>query len=245
MSRASATRRYKVSNLDFWNSVEKTDPALTKEANVNKQRRKSLGAQQKKKFITEAFGIYGLDWGVVAGSEKFERIRYENNTCILQYEATAFFIHKDKRGEFPIAAAIKEAYVTNGGKGYLLIDDEAVKKVRTDALTKGFTDLGFNADIYMGKHDDYEYLRETAQEFEIENAADKDEARANQIKALYEDTNKTIAQIGEATTLSMVEGLFKAMFRRIGDKDKSLTIALTKAKDEAKERLTNEDGKND
>jgi hypothetical protein len=226
-----------MSNLKLWNSVEKTDPLLTKPAKVGGQDRKSLGAQQKKKFITEAFGIYGISWGPIAGSESMERINYPDGTVILQYMATAFFIYNGERGTFPIAAAIKEAYVTNGGKGYLKIDDEAVKKVRTDALTKGFTDLGFNADIYMGKHDDYEYLREVSEEFKIENASDKDQAKAEQIKALFEDTNKVIDQMKEATTMSMLEGLFKAMARRIGDKDKSLLIALTKAKDVAKERL--------
>lgn len=226
-----------MSNLDFWNSVEKTDPALTKSSKVNGKERKSLGAQQKKKFITEAFGVYGIGWGVVAKSEDFERIHYDNSTCVLQYKGTAFFVLDGERGEFPIAAAIKEAYVTNGGKGYLKIDDEAVKKVRTDALTKGFTELGFNADIYMGKHDDYEYLRETANEFVIENAADKNEAQAKQAHALFTDTNKVIEQINAANSIAEVEGLFKAMFRRIGNKDDSLILALTKAKDKAKERL--------
>ena len=226
-----------MSNLKLWNSVEKTDPSLTKPAKVGGQNRLSLGAQQKKKFITAALGVYGIHWGPVSGSETLERINYPDGTVILQYMATAFFLYGGEKGTFPIAAAIKEAYITNGGKGYLKIDDEAVKKVRTDALTKGFTDLGFNADIYMGKHDDYEYLREVSEEFKIENASDKDQAKADQIKALFEDTNKVIDQIKEATTMNMLEGLFKAMARRIGEKDKSLIIALTKAKDAAKERL--------
>lgn len=226
-----------MSNLDFWNSVEKTDPALTKTAKVNNQQRKSLGAQQKKKFITDKFGMFGLGWGVVAGSEKFERIHYQNETCILQYEATAFYYHERIKGEFPIAAAIKESYVTNGGKGYLKIDEEAVKKVRTDALTKGFTDLGFNADIYMGLHDDYEYLREVHDEFEVEKAASKDEELSKQKTARFAETNKVIDLIKSSKILSEVEGLFKSQYRRIAKHEDELKIALTKAKDEAKERL--------
>ncbi len=229
-----------MSNLTLWNSVEKTDPKLTKDASVRGQKRQSLGAQQKKKFITEALGVYGIGWGVVAGSESFERIHYENSTCILQYMATAFFKYDGERGEFPIAASIRESYVTKNGSGYLLIDDESVKKVRTDALTKGFTDLGFNSDIYMGKHDDYEYLREVSEEFEIEGAADKEQAKADQMKRLFEDTNKVIEQIDTAQSLNEVSGLYKAMFRRIGDKDKSLVLALTKAKDKAKGKFENE-----
>lgn len=227
-------------NLNLWNSVEKTDPALTKPAVVNGVPRKSLGAQQKKKYITSTFGVYGLSWGVVPNSEKFTRVNYEGGTCLLQYEATAFFVYNGDRGEMPIAAAIKESYVTNGGKGYLKIDDEAVKKVRTDALTKGFTELGFNSDIYMGKHDDYEYLREMSDEFEVEKAANKEEEKAKQAHALYEETNKVIDQIKAARQMSELEGLYKAQIRRVGEKDKSLTLALTRAKDEAKGRISNE-----
>lgn len=145
-------------NLKLWDSVEKTDPSKTKNAKVSGQSRTAVDAQYKKKMITKAFGVYGLHWGVCPDSEKYERIHYENSTCLLIYNAKAFFMLNGERGEFPIAAGINESYITNGGKGYLKIDDEAVKKVRTDALTKGFTDLGFCSDIHMGMFDDQDYV---------------------------------------------------------------------------------------
>ena len=38
------------------------------------------------------------------------------------------------------------------------VDDDFFKKVATDALTKGLSKLGFNADVFMGKFDDNKYV---------------------------------------------------------------------------------------
>lgn len=149
-------------NLKFWNTVQGTDPKHTQDASISGQKRTAVNAQYKKKLITEQFGMYGIGWGVEPDSEKFSRQSYDNGTVILTYNATAFYKHNGETGRFPIAAAIKEAFVTSGGKGYLKVDDEAVKKVRTDALTKGFTDLGFNADIQMKMYDDSSYVQDAA-----------------------------------------------------------------------------------
>lgn len=167
-------------NMAIWDKFSTTNPAHTKTMQVGGQVRTGVDAQYKKMQITKAFGLYGLGWGVVANSEQYDRTHFENSTCILHYRATAFYVHNGERGEFPIAASIKESYITKNGQGYLKIDDEAVKKVRTDALTKGFTDLGFNADVHMGKFDDQDYVfgvnavaqmeKEEAQEAAIEKA---------------------------------------------------------------------------
>lgn len=145
-----------MNGLEIWDRVEATDPAMTKSANIGGQMRTTVDAQYKKKMITKEFGPYGLGWGVEPNSEVYERIQHADNT-LLVYRAVCFYNINDVRATFPIAAAIKEVYVTKNGSGYLKIDDEAIKKVRTDALTKGFTDLGFNSDIHMGMFDDDNY----------------------------------------------------------------------------------------
>ena len=38
------------------------------------------------------------------------------------------------------------------------VDDDCIKKVATDALTKGLSKLGFNADVFMGRFDDNKYV---------------------------------------------------------------------------------------
>ena len=55
--------------------------------------------------------------------------------------------------------------MTRGAKPYQLIDDEFAKKVRTDALTKGLSLIGFNSDVFEGKFDDNRYVQQMRQEF--------------------------------------------------------------------------------
>ena len=40
-----------------------------------------------------------------------------------------------------------------------------MKKCSTDALTKGLSALGFNADVFLGKFDDNKYVAKMTQEF--------------------------------------------------------------------------------
>jgi hypothetical protein len=185
-------------NLKLWDSVEKTDPSKTKDASISGQKRTAVDAQYKKKLITKAFGPYGLRWGVIVGSEKLDRTHYENQTCILHYMADAYYFLDGERGEFPIAASIKETYLTRGANAYLKIDDEAIKKVRTDALTKGFTDLGFCADIHMGMFEDQDYVRGVAAEKAIEKADQKEEEakrKYTEIQIYVAEQIKSIANV--------------------------------------------------
>jgi len=175
-----------VKNLSLWESVETTDPTMTKLVDDYGQRFTSIDPQYRKKLITEQFGIYGIKWGVVTDSEKYKRITYHNNSVLLQYTAVVFYIHTGRRYTFPIASSIEEAYYTKKGAGHYKVDDEAIKKVRTSALMKGFTDLGFNADVYLGKFDDQIYRESTAAAFEFEKSEDKEKAFEKQKAEMFE-----------------------------------------------------------
>jgi hypothetical protein len=166
-------------NLFIWDEYQATDPNYTKQGvKVSGQIRVCADAQYKKRQITKAFGPMGKGWGVIADSEKYERVNYPQDTVLLSYSATVFYLLDGEKYFFPIAAAIKEAQITDKGKGYLKIDDEAVKKVRTDALTKGFTDLGFCADIHMGMFDDNTYVIAAFAKAEIEKEGNTEEVIA-------------------------------------------------------------------
>lgn len=201
-------------NIKFWSSVEVTDPRYTKPAKVGGQHRTAVDAQYKKRLITEKFGMYGLGWGVVHDSEKYERVHYENQTCILNYTACAFYKLDDEVAAFPIAAQIKETYVTNNGKGYLKIDDEAVKKVRTDALTKGFTDLGFCADIHMGKFDDQDYVQSAQEAAYAKEQEDKEEAA----KIAYENIKSWLSNELESAGSIANDSSFNKVIDRLKTK---------------------------
>lgn len=201
--------------IDFWASVEQTDPSMTKSFTINRQNRTTVDAQYKKRMITSKFGMYGLGWGVDADSEKFTRINYENQTVILHYRALAYYFINGDRGEFPIAASIKESFVTNKGQGYLSIDDEAIKKVRTDALTKGFTDLGFCADIHMGMFDDDNYIIGTAAKFQLDKEVDSEVALE---KSIADIKSWVTGQIESAKKVLPKENSFKAVMRTVREK---------------------------
>ena len=177
-----------MSNLKLWDAVKKTDPAFTKPASKGAHNFTSVAPMYQNKKATEQFGVQGIGWGVVVGSEVFTEKEY-GTTTILSYDATMFFILDSQRGEIPIHASEKSCYKTNGyqGKeGYMKIDDEVRKKVVTNAKTKGLSELGFSADIFMGMYDDPNYVDYLNFEMSIEKSEDKDKEIKEKINEFNE-----------------------------------------------------------
>lgn len=92
---------------------------------------------------TEIFGPMGTGWGV--DNEKFKEVMVGTNLWIIY---TAKLWYKDplteKIGEISLASDIQ-------------FKSDAIKSVSTDALTKGLSQLGFNADVFLGDWDDNKY----------------------------------------------------------------------------------------
>ena len=145
----------KKDNMKLWQSVETTDPNFTKKVN-QRGGFTAIGAQYQLRTATETFGPFGTGWGV-----KDERIEKWEDAGLAVYTGTLWYIPaefkkgipviKEEPSEFPIHSSIK--YHSNGR-----VDDDFMKKVATDALTKGLSKLGFNADVFMGKFDDNKYV---------------------------------------------------------------------------------------
>ena len=137
----------KTNNMEIWESVETTDPTYTKKVN-QRGGFTAIGAQNQLMRATETFGPMGKGWGV-----KAEHIQKWEDVGLAVYEATLWYVVKDKEYYIPIHSSIK--YHTSGR-----VDDDFYKKVATDALTKGLSKLGFNADVFMGKFDDNKYVNQ-------------------------------------------------------------------------------------
>jgi len=144
----------KKDNMKLWESVETTDPNFTKKVN-QRGGFTAIGAQYQLRTATETFGPFGTGWGV-----KDERIEKWEDAGLAVYTGTLWYRPAEFRdgipvikqeSEFPIHSSIK--YHSNGR-----VDDDFMKKVATDALTKGLSKLGFNADVFMGKFDDNKYV---------------------------------------------------------------------------------------
>ena len=144
------------SKLDLWNEVAKTNPKYTKQVKFGSRSFTTINAQYQLLKATEQFGAIGEGWG----------IKNENFTIIVEgllgYTATLWYMGKDDINEFCINSSIS---THNGSR----LDDECFKKVTTDALTKGLSKLGFNADIFLGLWDDNRYVAQMEKEFAQDN----------------------------------------------------------------------------
>ena len=147
------------STLDLWNEVAKTNPKYTKQVKFGSRSFTTINAQYQLMKATEQFGSIGEGWGIK--NEKFNMIV----EGVLGYQATLWYMGVDDLNEFDINSSIS----THNKRGD--IDDECFKKVTTDALTKGLSKLGFNADIFLGLWDDNRYVAQMEKEFSKDNQA--------------------------------------------------------------------------
>lgn len=143
-------------NLAFWRLVEKTDPKITKKVEYGKRKFTTIDANAQIKNFTRMFGMYGDGWGIE--NESFHM--YDSRNLLL-YQGTLWYIKDGEKKTISMASAIKVSHTTKQKETVVTtIDDECVKKVRTDALTKEMSRMGFNADIFMGRFDDNRYVAE-------------------------------------------------------------------------------------
>ena len=129
--------------LKIWETP--TDPKHLKNVSSNGRNYSAIDSTYQFLQATEIFnGCYGSTWGLKDLDYTFKTLA---DTELLILKAKFFY----PGGEFELNNSIKLAYMTNGYQnkpGYLKVDDEAYKK------------LGFNADVFMGKFEDNNYVQE-------------------------------------------------------------------------------------
>jgi len=155
------------SNLTFWDSVATTAVSSTKEVSHGKRKFTAIDAYSQIKTATDKFGMFGTGWGV--RRPVFSYILDQ----LIVYKAVLFYVNEDGReGLVPIEASAKLYMGKDFKTGEPKLDDDCVKKVVTDALTKGLSKLGFNADVFLGKFDDNKYVQELKEKQAGETSAD-------------------------------------------------------------------------
>ena len=125
-------------NMAIWNLVCKTDVNHTKAVSYGKRKFTAIDAMYQIETATAMFGPFGFDWGV--RDETFNVIDE-----IILYQAELYYPNKGKEGIIPLHSSI------------MFDKDDSVKKVATDALTKGLSKIGFNADVFLGEFDGNKY----------------------------------------------------------------------------------------
>ena len=206
-----------VNNLKLWGMVGKTDPANTKQAKKGQYSFTAIAPMSQFKEATKAFGIQGIKWGIKIGSEVFHE-KAIGETILLNYDAILYFEFEGEKGELSIHATEKLCYKTQGSSGYLKIDDEARKKVVTNAKTKGLSELGFNADIFMGEFDNHEYVELRKTEVKLDNAENFSEEQAKQIVLFKEWFNKQVKTVGQVPNKAAIALVVKNVETTLKDK---------------------------
>lgn len=127
--------------MALWNAVWQTDPQYTTPVEYGKRKFTAIDAYRQIMAATERWGPVGTGWGWTA--------TFQNTAdgtvcwCILE-------LWYEKR----------EQHFTTVGGAALDKKGEGQKKALTDAITKGLSYLGFNADIFLGMFEDNKYVEE-------------------------------------------------------------------------------------
>jgi hypothetical protein len=150
-------------NKSLWSQVEKTNPAHTKEVNLGR-RFTAIDAHYQIMRATEVFGPCGQGWGIRNSQYQVLALDAQNpHYSLLQFTAQLWYIWDGKEGSFDISADIELFDDTRNGWKRA---EDTHKKVKTDAITKGLSWLGFNADVFMGKFGDSKYVQRLKNEYD-------------------------------------------------------------------------------
>ena len=219
------------SNLKLWDLVDTPDPKYTKRVNM-RGGFTAISPQYLIKLATEQFGPYGAGFGLSESAFDYSLL---NEFRIAIHNAKFFYVIDGNKHEFVITNTIE--VVSKSGH----VDTDYAKKAETNTLSKALSKIGFAADVYMGMFDDSEYVNDVTNEHKIKDAADKDLEKARQATELLTDFTKVIEQVNTCKSMSELEGLYKSMARRIGNRDAKMLRKLETAKDKAKARLNEGD----
>ncbi|HGN0243680.1 hypothetical protein ACS7D5_14940 [Proteus mirabilis] len=230
-------------NLSIWKQVQRTDPRFTKPLEGVGFTGTSINSTYMFMRATEIFGPIGEGWGYEVLEEKFidgkpllEPVLDERNkqvaTRFLRDADGSLFceqnhsikirfwyiIECETRGEFESYGATPYRYQTNYG---IKVDGEAIKKSLTDAIKKALSMLGFSSDVFMGMHDNPEYIVSNKLEFEIKNASEKAEDITRIRKELDEKFTKHTEVMRSAVTENELRGIASTLTREISAHIKS------------------------
>ena len=151
-------------NLSLWNKVKSTDPKYTKEDKSRGFKMTSINPHYQILKATKALGIFGTD-NFRIKEENFKILELGEDTTMVLYTSILEAKYEGQEISIPLHATDYVKYKTSKGIKY---EKEFAKKVATDALTKGLSKLGFNADVFMGMFDDKTYVKRQRRKYEDE-----------------------------------------------------------------------------
>lgn len=132
-------------NLKIFEALSYTNPSHTKQFSKFGKTLSTIDAMHQIKNMTKHFGAVGKGWKYKA--------EYIYTDKLVFAEVTMSWKDKEEWYSYGAISSVCALY-----KKDMKLDDEAPKKAMTDALTKSFSHLGLNADIFLGKFDSNKYV---------------------------------------------------------------------------------------
>jgi hypothetical protein len=134
-------------NLRIWDQVCETDPSNTRTVK-HRGGFTTIDAYSQIEMATRVFGPVGVGWWWV-----FDEPVFVSGCVIVKCNVHYLDPATGERCASPVQQFGQKTLEAKGR-----VDEDALKKAGTDALTKCLSYLGFNADIFLGKFDDNKYL---------------------------------------------------------------------------------------
>ncbi|MDE9483627.1 hypothetical protein [Xenorhabdus bovienii] len=225
-------------NLRIWKVVQRTDPRFTKPLEGMGFSGTSINSNYMFMRATEIFGPAGEGWGYQVMEEKMINgaplsepvydsqnkqigvriLRDSDGTLICEQNHSLkilfwYLIEGDIRGEIESYGATPYLYKSKNG---IRADSEVIKKSLTDAIKKALSMLGFSADVFMGMHDNPEYLADNKIEFGIKAASDKAEDWVRIRKELDDKFTRNTETMRTAVSQNEIRGIASTLTRELG-----------------------------
>lgn len=186
-------------NMKLWNAVEKTDPNYTRHVS-QRGGFTAISANYQIMQATKQFGSMGIGWGYIAGGPIFHE-------TLIYIPVTLW--HGDRSNTFGPMLGCEEWKDKNGR-----VDSDASKKATTDAITKLLSQLGFSADVFLGKYDDQKYVEALREEF-TEKPPMIDQTHCGIITDLAKAADVNILTILESYNAKNLDALTEAQGEKI------------------------------
>ena len=137
------TTMQKKQNMDLWLALAPSDMKYLKKVEFGARKFTSIDPQYQIMKMTEKFGPVGVGWGY--------NVEYDypsTNDMVLIVAKVSIWTTLPENIFGPVAGSR-----TFWHKDMKRPAEDAGKMALTDALTKGLSHLGCDADVFLGKHD--------------------------------------------------------------------------------------------
>lgn len=239
-----------IKNRALWNKVSVTQPSATKAyKGAGGFAGTAINFASVIHKATEVFGPVGIGWGYEIVEERFdtggpimqpcpelgrdiEVARYMTHTTRLKL----WVLIDEQRAEVEHYGHTPYVYTNKFG---IQSEMEASKKSLTDAIKKCLSMFGFNADIYLGLYDDYQYVEHMKEQEQIATADDKADIVLEHEKDYLDWKDKTMNLITSSVNMNELQALYKNAVRKAHLRaDENYIKQIEKAKDKRKGDLS-------